>query len=128
MEDLDDCRKETEIAEKKAILIKEDKYRDMTLRERCLMLNMNEPNNDKKKFQNVMSTSTSNEYLDFPRSKILKGQEQINETPTISFYSGKLMSSQNKFNSTSRTVGISFWIFFSKKPSCSWKFKTGEKD
>ena len=59
MEDLDDCRKETEIVEKKEILIKEDKYRDMTLRERCLMLNMNEPNNDKKKFQNVMSTSTS---------------------------------------------------------------------
>ena len=108
MEDLDDCRKETEIAEKKEILIKEEKYRDMTLREQCLMLNVNEQNNEKKKFQNVMSTSTSNmfemsyeNYLDLPRSKILKGQEQINETPTISFYSGKLMSSQNTFNCTS---------------------------
>jgi len=100
IEELDDCRKETEVSLKTEIIItKEEKSRDMALREQCLMLKVNEELKEKKKFQTNRTGSNSNmfemnfeNYLDVPRSKILKSQE-IADTPTYSYYSGKLMSS-----------------------------------
>ena len=108
-DELEECLKEKD-KEKKEVLLKEEKFRDLVKREQCLLLNFKDENKEKKNFKGSRKGSHSNmfemqfdNFLEIPRNKTMNklSQEVIQETPTYSYYSGKLMSSIDQSNDIS---------------------------
>jgi len=122
-DELEECLKEKDKG-KKEVLLKEEKYRDLAKKEQCLLLNFKEENKEKKNFKGSRKNSQNNmfemqfdNFLDINRNKTMNklNQEVAQETPTYSYYSGKLMSSIDDINEISmKSKEISLEYSFKK--------------